>query len=486
MKKILKLQDKDIDIFISIAFMVTILAFFKELSADDELWNFAYIYKMNLGLIPYKDINIIITPLFHIVGVIILKIFGFHYLGFRIYNSIIFTIFYFLIFKIFKNLKMEKVKATLYTLLIFIISMCLITSGANYNIMVFIPILVSLLLLIKNNKNYNIHAILIFITFLIKQNVGIYFAIGIIINIIVNYKNNIKKSIKEILKIIVINILLFLGFAYVLYNKGILVYFISNAFGGIQEFASNNIKLSTNIITMLLEIAILLFTLIITHNKKITVEKEIRENINTIYSIAIPLMFISYPIFNYYHIITSIILITIGFIYLLEKTLISEIINKNITKKIVTLIMIMILIKTILLVTKVVTNNYIINNNSSPYYGTWIKQEDEIAIQKISEFIKTNNLNGIDVKVLSIEANAYMLPLSKNNNLFDLPLLGNLGKEGEEGLIRQIKELKNTKILILTNEEDMFWQESKKARKYIQENYKKEGTIENFDIYYIE
>ena len=41
-------------------------------------------------------------------------------------------------------------------------------------------------------------------------------------------------------------------------------------------------------------------------------------------------------------------------------------------------------------------------------------------------------------------------------------------------------------ILIQTNEEDIFWQESKKVRKYIQENYKKERTIEDFDVYYIE
>ena len=66
-----------------------------------------------------------------------------------------------------------------------------------------------------------------------------------------------------------------------------------------------------------------------------------------------------------------------------------------------------------------------------------------------------------------------------------MPNLGNLGKNGENGLIEEIKQMKNTKILIQTNEEDMFWQESKKVRKYIQENYIKEGTIGDFDIYYI-
>ena len=52
-----------------------------------------------------------------------------------------------------------------------------------------------------------------------------------------------------------------------------------------------------------------------------------------------------------------------------------------------------------------------------------------------------------------------------------------------EKLIEEIKQLRNTKILIKTNEEDVFWQESKKIREYIKNNYIKEETIEDFDIY---
>ena len=79
-----------------------------------------------------------------------------------------------------------------------------------------------------------------------------------------------------------------------------------------------------------------------------------------------------------------------------------------------------------------------------------------------------------------------MLQLNKNNGIFDLAFLGNYGKGGEETLINKIKELDNSVILIETDIENMFWQESKNARNYIINNYKKVGEIQEFSIYYID
>ena len=62
-------------------------------------------------------------------------------------------------------------------------------------------------------------------------------------------------------------------------------------------------------------------------------------------------------------------------------------------------------------------------------------------------------------------------------------MCGNLGHEGENGLINEISELKNTKFLIIKNEEDEFWQSSKYVRNYITENLQYDGDIEEFSIY---
>ena len=77
-----------------------------------------------------------------------------------------------------------------------------------------------------------------------------------------------------------------------------------------------------------------------------------------------------------------------------------------------------------------------------------------------------------------------MTPLKKANREFDLPFMGNLGKDGEDGLIKKIKNLRNTKILIKKDEEKVFWQESIKVRKYIEENLENIGEIEGYSIFY--
>ena len=102
-------------------------------------------------------------------------------------------------------------------------------------------------------------------------------------------------------------------------------------------------------------------------------------------------------------------------------------------------------------------------------------------MDEICKYIINNEKNNIDTKIISYEADVYMNILKKNNKNLDLPFRGNLGKEGEDGLIKQVRELKDgTKILISKKE---FWQESKKLREIITQEFKKEGEIEDFFIY---
>ena len=76
--------------------------------------------------------------------------------------------------------------------------------------------------------------------------------------------------------------------------------------------------------------------------------------------------------------------------------------------------------------------------------------------------------------------------LNRSNGVFDLLFMGNFGKDGENGMLKQISELKNTNILIEKDENNLCWQESKKIKKYIQENFKCVGQINSFYIYEIE
>lgn len=341
--------------------------------------------------------------------------------------------------------------------------------------------LLSILLLIKNKKNYYIHGILIFICFLTKQNVGVYFGIGMIIYVFLERKD----VIQNVLKIAVPNLMLFGIFIFILYQCNILYDFYNFAIAGITDFAYSNIKLGMDILILFVEVIMCVFIIVISNSKKIGLNKNIKDNVKIISCIGMPFLLISYPIFNQYHIILSTLFIWIAFIYIIDRMLIKEILEERIVKIINTIVMIFIVI---LLMSKYInfcTKYDYVSAKTSPYYGSWTTNNTMDEIQIINQFIIDNEKEGIKTIILSSKSNLYMLPLQKNDREFDLPIQGNLGKQGEEGLIEKIKQKTNSKILIQTDEENIFWQESEKAREYIKNTYKKEGTIGDFDIYFI-
>ena len=73
-------------IFIAIVVSAPALKRNQEIAIYDELWNFSNTYKMLNGFMIYKDINVIITPLYFYLGMLILHIFGTNLFAFKIYN----------------------------------------------------------------------------------------------------------------------------------------------------------------------------------------------------------------------------------------------------------------------------------------------------------------------------------------------------------------------------------------------------------------
>lgn len=192
---------------------------------------------------------------------------------------------------------------------------------------------------------------------------------------------------------------------------------------------------------------------------------------------------IAFPIFNRYHVYLLSILGVILLIYNLHILIVKEIIGKKIIRKIY---IIMIIIITIYYAIFLILNNikYYKNLDTyiNPYYGSMISNEQIDNINNICNFIKENEQEGIDVKIISYTSNLYMNVLNKNNGILDLPFYGNLGKDGEQGIINIISSMDNVKILIQKDDE-LFFQESEKVRNYIKQNLKYEGEIEDFLIY---
>ena len=64
----------------------------------DEIWSYGFTNNIYSGLIPYKDFNVIITPLFFETGKVLFNIFGANYFGFHIYNILNICIFKIIIY----------------------------------------------------------------------------------------------------------------------------------------------------------------------------------------------------------------------------------------------------------------------------------------------------------------------------------------------------------------------------------------------------
>ncbi len=275
-----------------------------------------------------------------------------------------------------------------------------------------------------------------------------------------------------------------------MYLRGNLAQFINYAFLGLKEFSAlNNAKTVTD---LLAEMAFVFFIIIVIEiiTRISDISKKERTNINTLLFYAVPMVGIAYPIMNNFHILLANWLIAILLIYIMY-LLCKKYFDNNKIEKFKNIIQYLKFIFITGLICITVGSIYLITQSytfwqkeNNIYYGAIFTDEQKENIENVCEYILNRKKDGYEVKILSYKAMLYMTPLKINNKEFDLPFYGNLGEDGEDGLLEKIKELKNTDILITRDDEDIKYQESAKIRNYIKNNYEKIGEIEEFDIYF--
>ena len=483
MKKIKEFIKKHDNLFAWLLLIIIFLvAFYFNLANSDEVWNFSTIYQMCNGYEIYRDLNVIMTPLFFYLIKIVFKIFASNFLVFRICNIIINSLLYLVIYNIYKNILKEKTTSLLYTLITYLCYYLTLFCMCNYNSLAILFCMMGILINIRDRKKYDyiLEGIIVFLIFMTKQNIGIYFALGLILNFIMNKKMKKQEGIK-LLKSLFIAIVLFLIYCSYLYLNNNLYNFINYCFLGINEF-TRNIKAEKMdlIIFIFMPIATVFFTII--------GRKHINEKIITLECMSIPLLLCAYPIFNRVHIAFSLIGITCAFFLMMETFILKDLVSFKLKKSILYILIILLICYSgfyfINCIKYLSQKDYI----SDTFYGTIINEKEdkligndiESNIINITNYIKNNKNRTI---IISPYSKLYIILLNYNNGIFDLPFLGNLGKEGEKGAIEKLSNLQNTSILIEKNEENLIYQESKKIRQYVQQNYREVGEIEQFIIY---
>lgn len=483
--KVKKFVEKHDEIFVTILIFIMSLGYslYVKTCVGDEVWNFQNVYKIYNGYKIYVDANVITTPIFHFIGALVFKIFGANFFVFRMYSLVIYTIFFVGIYKLFKCLKIDNKSAFFLLIIFFVLQYDLVILSANYNSFAIMLLVFAVLVVInrENIKHYVlIESILITLIFLIKQNIGVYYLIGLILYTILN-----KKELKNTIKIIGITGIFGIIFVLILYFNNLLDGFISYAILGIKEFSKENKSVGYFAIYATFIAIINGLLLIYTNsNDKFKKRKE-RKNINNIACFAYPLLGMTYPIFNISHIKFALSIQYVLLFYILYLLVKGSKIEKNKIKKYIIFILEIFIIGYYSISSITYTIKYfriILNDEykyNEPYYGTIFNDETKEKIKDITEYMQSCDN---EVVCISTDAGLYMIPLKQNNKEFDMLLLGNLGKDGEKGVIEKIKGFKGKKI-ILMNKEKNSWQESDKIIEFVKNNFTKIGEIEDILIY---
>ena len=501
----------------------------------DELWNYNIARCIKNGLIPYKDISMITTPLFPTIVAICLKIFGDNLFVFRIIGAVLFTLILIYTYKIFYELLKKQSIAIIFTgIICFALFQYFMV---DYN---FFVLLISLIIEYLELKIYKFFSDDLLIGFLAglaicsKQTLGFFILLYVLlINLLfIRNKDDWKVYLKTAMNRLIgafIPSLMFLIFLVVTksYND-----FISYAILGIRTFTNSipyrNLIQSNVIITKILAIIIPFFvTIMIAYSfyllRKLKKDNKIKENkikykkiIIATFS-GIPMLITVYPIADEVHFYIAVFQFSILLLYVLslpcikllkkmiehKKTeevfnyLIDSKINVFVEKFIVTFVILLEIFK----MTQISFYNYeeyksklsesksIVENENIENNRDIFKHFKNIPLttgyikitQKLFDFYKENN----DKKIIIADSDAcvYDIPMDIYNKNFDMFNKGNFGKDGEEGLISNIENSKNTIYLIKKEGATLNWQTPKSVIEYIRKNMKKLGSIEYYDIY---
>lgn len=497
MKK--KTKENIFKVFVIILFFISIFSIImpRALGNYDELWNFNFANQMANGLIPYKDFNMIQTPLMPMVCSIFLKIFGQELIVMRVLAVILNLMIFYVAYKILSYLKVSKplILGTLISIFLILQKYMYI----DYNLgLLLILLLIIYLELRKTTQKLELHikydiliGILSGLCFTLKQSIGMVAIIAIVGYQILKVKNKndlilfIKIALFRALgALIPIGILII----YLICNNA-LKDFISYAILGIGTF-SNNIPYTrlifadnkiTFIFSMLVPI-LLIIMLIITLVK--------RRKVVTIFTVfSLTSFLLVFPISDEIHFYIGIVPILIYISYLISRFL-RGINWKNRKKKkyifLRTFLSCVIILSSIYFGYMNIKKNidYFRNMDTQTlmngYKYITMSEYTKKKIEIVDNFILSQNK---PVYILDAEAVLFRIPINQYYKDYDMFLKGNLGKDGEEGQIQKLEADDNKIILIRKDTIKRNWQNPEEVRKYVKENYTKVGSISIFDIY---
>ncbi len=431
------MKKKDILIYILFLILIIIISSIKQIDMDG-IWGYGFSYNIASGLVPYKDFNMIIGPLYSLVFSLPIKLFGNYLLLFTIGHSLIYA---FVIFLLYKKIGMN----IIFLLMLFF----MIQTPIGYN--TFCSFLVIIILLLESSEfkyKEEIVGVFIGIILMTKHNIGM--PLGIVY---------LLKNRKKIRKLLYLLIPVVITFSYLLINNAIFEY-IDFCYLGMGSFLSN---MTTDILSVPIYLLTLFFLI-----KEYTNYKEFK----ILYLLAFQI--VVFPILDQGHLMPALLPVVV---YIL--------LNEN--KKTKIFVKYFIAIGFIVgVITTGFTTTIMTKNNFLFLQGC--PKNLPIYLEEYSKYIDSKKNRNIYL----FNMNAYMIKIYRNENptFFDLINKGNLGSN-EEKYLKLLDEdcRKNKCLFILSNndyeENNNSNQTSETFKIYVEKNAKYLETIPSKDKVYI-
>ena len=536
----------NISIFLIIALAIAVVVIPKAIGNLDELWNFNFANNVENGLVPYRDFNMVQTPLLPMVNAIFLAIFGNELIVMRILACLLCAGVLFTFYKILNLLKANKGVSLFVVMALFYMLKDYFCMDYNFAVLfvTLIIIYIELKRILYNKENINatevgdtieslntnkscrqsstnkeikannktdlknnelnnwktdlILGILAGICIMLKQSTGVIVTIALLgYNLLlVRSKEEFIQYLKSTgIKILGVLIPVAIIFIYLAIN-GAVDDFWDYCIAGIKTFTNkipysrllDNEKLYIKILSIVAPITFMgtfLYS-VFKRNKTFLI----------ISSLSIASFSAVYPIADEVHFLIGIlptgIIICVILDFLIKAIVrgISKLINKiSNREKYINIWLEYFLIFMVIGLTawygyKSIPNikDYFANCKNDVKHFANIVITD-YTYQKIQAMDYFIKSQDKPVYILDAEAALYQIPLDIYYKDYDMFLIGNIGSKGEEGQIEKLQKDTNKIVIIKSDGVSLNWQNPNKVREYVKQNMDYKYSILYFDVY---
>ena len=471
----------------------------------DEVWNYSFSNNIADGLIPYKDFNLVQTPFLFMVTSLFLKFIFNGLIMTRILGNVLATAILMMIYIVLNKLINNKYLNFSITLLFCMCFIPFFTLDYNFLVLLFALIILNYELKYKNEKLLKLNikkdfmfGILAGLAIITKQSTGLLIAVAYVgykwlairskDDLVTAFKISLSRGLGVLVPIIVFCTYLFISNSF---ND-----FLNFCVFGVSEF-NNSISyfrlleasqydINIKILAVMVPIIIIYATIYLIMNYKFnTIESK---NVLKLFIFGLSSFVVVYPISDDIHFLIGSVILIILSIYMakLDFPAKKEETLKNMQKLLIYLTYIITII--LFIIASYNYYKYIINNEKNHdikhYNGIIISTNLIENIKNLNDYIEYEKSNGNNVYLVNADACVYNIPGDRYNKYFDLLLKGNLGKDGEETVIKNIQNSpENTLFLLLKEQYHLNWQTPLEVINYIKENYNKLNSIYIFDVY---